>query len=55
MCYSVVMAEEAAISSFLAVTPLSPLLETGATLDEVSRCLKAAGAWRVWAIAVARG
>ena len=32
MCYSVVMAEEAAISSLSAVTPLSPLLETGATL-----------------------
>jgi ComF family protein len=31
------------------------VMTTGATLDEGSRCLKAAGAWRVWAIAVARG
>lgn len=31
------------------------VMTTGATLDEVARSLKRAGAWRVWALAVARG
>jgi ComF family protein len=31
------------------------VMTTGATLHEAAACLKKAGAWRVWAVAVARG
>lgn len=31
------------------------VMTTGATLHEAAACLKRAGAWRVWAVAVARG
>jgi predicted amidophosphoribosyltransferase len=31
------------------------VMTTGATLSEAARALKAGGAWRVWAVAAARG
>ena len=31
------------------------VMTTGATFDAVARCLKTSGAWRVWALAAARG
>jgi predicted amidophosphoribosyltransferase len=31
------------------------VMTTGATLGEIAATLKIAGAWRVWALAVARG
>ena len=34
---------------------IDDVMTTGATLGEVAGTLKAAGAWRVWALAVARG
>lgn len=34
---------------------IDDVMTTGATLDAVARCLKAGGAWRVWALAAARG
>ena len=34
---------------------IDDVMTTGATLGEVAATLKAAGAWRVWALAVARG